>query len=67
MLSLFQDLFVRMLIIVGVFDFIIWWHLVYYNGNGATVLAIFIMEMIVITISLWFDLIYRRKHFKINP
>jgi len=54
MLSLFKDLFIRMFIIVGVFDFIMWWILGKQLTN--TVFLLFVVEMIVITISLWYDL-----------
>lgn len=64
MSTLFRDLFIRMLVIVGVFDFLMWWIL----GKQMTdkVLYLFIVEMIVITISLWFDIIYRKRHFEIQ-
>lgn len=58
MFSLFQDLWIRLFIIVGVFDFIMWWILGKQLMN--TVLLLFIVEMIVITISLWFDFKVRK-------
>lgn len=64
MLSLFKDMFIRMLVIVGVFDFIMWRILGEQLTN--TVFLLFIVEMIAITISLWFDLVYRKKKFKIQ-
>jgi hypothetical protein len=58
MLSLFQDLFIRMLVIVAVFDFILWWIL---GGQSTdTVFLLFVVEMIAITISLWYDLKVRK-------
>jgi hypothetical protein len=54
---LFRDLFIRMLIIVGVFDFLMWWILG--KQKKDKVLYLFIIEMIAITLSLWFDIIYR--------
>jgi hypothetical protein len=57
-----MDLFIRMFVIVGMFDFIMWWYL----GKQMVVLSFFIMEIIVITISLWFDVIHRREKFKIQ-
>lgn len=62
-LSLFQDLFIRLFIIVGVFDFFIWWFMTKGTDNK-TVILLFILEMVVITISLWFDVIYRKKNLK---
>jgi hypothetical protein len=62
-LSLFQDLFIRMFIIVGVFNFFMWW-LLNKGTNTTTIILLFILEMIVITISLWFDVIYRKKNLK---
>jgi hypothetical protein len=64
MSNLFRDLFIRMLVIVGVFDFLMWWIL----GKQLTdkVLFLFVVEMIVITVSLWFDTVYRKEHFKIQ-
>ena len=58
-LSLFQDLFIRMLVIVGVFDFIMWW-IMKKGTNNETIIFLFIVEMVVITISLWFDLKVRK-------
>ena len=62
-LSLFQDLFIRMFIIVGVFDFFLFW-IVRKGVDNKTVLLLFLLEMVVITISLWFDVIYRKKNLK---
>ena len=62
-LSLFQDLFIRMLVIVGVFDFLLWW-IMNKGTDNKTVIFLFIVEMIAITISLWFDVIYRKKNLK---
>ena len=62
MLSLFEDLFIRMFVIVGMFDLIMWWYL----GRHIIVLSVFIMEMVVITISLWFDIIHKREKFNLK-
>jgi hypothetical protein len=62
-LNLFQDLFIRMFVIVGVFDFFIWW-LIKKGVSSMTLISLFILEMAVITISLWFDVIYRKKNLK---
>ena len=56
MLNLFQDLFIRMLVIVGVWDFIIYWLSNKGQISVPMMILIFIVEMIVITISLWYDL-----------
>jgi hypothetical protein len=64
MLSLFEDLLVRMFVIVGVYDFIMWWILG--KQLAGTVVLLFLMEMIVIALSLWFDVVYRREKFKIH-
>ena len=64
MLGLFEDLLVRMFVIVGVYDFLMWWILGKQSAN--TVILLFVAEMVVITISLWFDVVYRRKKFKIQ-
>jgi hypothetical protein len=64
MLSLFDDLLVRMFVIVGVYDFVMWWVLGKQLAN--IVLLLFVVEMVAITLSLWFDLVYRRKKFKIQ-
>lgn len=62
-LNLFQDLFIRMFIIVGVFDFLMWW-IINKGTNNKTIILLFILEMVVITISLWFDVMYRKKNLK---
>jgi hypothetical protein len=62
-LGLFQDLFIRMFVIVGVFDFLMWW-IMNKGTNNKTIIFLFIVEMAVITISLWFDVIYRKKNLK---
>jgi len=62
-LNLFQDLFIRMFIIVGVFDFLMW-RIINKGTNNKTIILLFILEMVVITISLWFDVIYRKKNLK---
>jgi len=59
MLSLLQDLFVRMLIIVGIYDLIIWRIVSQPFDNR--VLFLFVPEMIAITISLWYDIDVRYK------
>ena len=56
MLNLFQDLFIRMLVIVGVWDFIIYWLSTKGMISVRMMILIFIVEMIAITISLWYDL-----------
>ena len=52
-----------MLVIVGVFDFLLWW-IMNKGTDNKTVIFLFIVEMIAITISLWFDVIYRKKNLK---
>jgi hypothetical protein len=64
MLGLFEDLLVRMFVIVGVYDFLMWWILG--KQSASTVVLLFVMEMIVIALSLWFDVVYRREKFKIQ-
>ncbi len=56
MLNLFQDLFIRMLVIVGVWDFILYRLATKGQISVPVITLIFVMEMIVITISLWYDL-----------
>ncbi len=56
MLNLFQDLFIRMFVIVGVWDFILYWLSAKSQISVPMMILIFIVEMIVITISLWYDL-----------
>ncbi len=56
MLNLFQDLFIRMLVIVAVWDFILYWLSTKGQISVPMMILIFIVEMIVITISLWYDL-----------
>ncbi len=51
MLNLFQDLFIRMFVIVGVWDFILYWLLTKGQISVPMMILIFIVEMIVITIS----------------
>lgn len=65
MLSLFHDLLIRMFVIIGVFNFIIWWRLLS-QQFGETILLLFIVEMAAVTLSLWFDIVYARKHFNVN-
>lgn len=45
-----------MLVIVGVWDFIIYWLTTKGMISVRMMILIFIVEMIVITISLWYDL-----------
>jgi hypothetical protein len=64
MLGLFEDLLIRMLVIVSVYDFLIWWILS--RQSAGTMVLLFVMEMIVIALSLWFDVVYRRERFKLQ-
>jgi hypothetical protein len=64
MLSLFQDLFVRMFIIVTFFDVLMYFFITTVGKPPSIILLLWTIEMVSITISLWFDLIYRGNRFK---
>jgi hypothetical protein len=60
---LFRDLVIRTILIVAITDILIFRIL---TGNPAALTSLFVLEVIVVTIvplliSLWFDLIYRKK------
>jgi hypothetical protein len=60
---LFRDLVVRTVLIVAITDILIFRILM---ENPAALTSLFVLEVIVVTIvplliSLWFDLIYRKK------
>ena len=60
-MKLFWDLLVRMIVIVTVFDTIAYHLLTRVNAlNAIHFVLLIVLELIVITISLWFD-IYVRK------
>ena len=60
-MKLFGDLLVRMIVIVTVFDIIAYYLLTRVNAlNAIHFVLLIVLELIVITISLWFD-IYVRK------
>jgi hypothetical protein len=61
-LSLFQELFIRIFLILVIVDSFIWWFM--NKGMNTTVISLFIIEMVVITITLWFDVIYKKKSLK---
>jgi len=60
--NLFWDLLVRMAVIVTVFDLLAY----YYSAvrqppwTPITIAVLIILEIVVITISLWFDIRYRK-------
>jgi hypothetical protein len=56
MLNLFKDLFIRMFAIVSVWDSILYWLSTKGQISVPMMILIFIVEMIVITLSLWYDL-----------
>jgi hypothetical protein len=60
MKTLFWDLLVRMIVIVTVFDIVGYCAFVYRKGTLVTLILLIVVELIAITISLWFD-IYVRK------
>jgi hypothetical protein len=60
---LFRDLVIRTILIVAITDILIFRVLM---DNPAALTSLFVLEVIVVTIvplliSLWFDLIYRKK------
>jgi hypothetical protein len=59
MLSIFQDLLIRMLVIVGICNLAIWWKVTKRFDNK--VWFLFVVEMIAITLSLWYDIVVRYK------
>jgi len=60
-MKLFWDLLVRMIVIVTVFDAIGYYLLTRVNAlDSIHFVLLIVLELIVITISLWFD-IYARK------
>ena len=58
--SLFEDMFVRMFVIVLVWDSIIYWLSTQGRISVHMMSLVFIVEMAVITISLWYDLKVRK-------
>ena len=62
-LSLFQELFIRVFSILVIVDVFIWCFM--NKGTNTTVIiSLFIIEIVVITITLWFDVIYKKKSLK---
>ena len=62
MRNLFWDLFIRMAIIVTVFDVLAYYYCVVRSPpwNPLTLTVLILLEITVITISLWFDIRYRK-------
>jgi len=60
--NLFWDLLIRMVVIVTVFDLLVYYYSAVRQPSWTplTVAALIILEIIVITISLWFDIRYRK-------
>ena len=53
-----------MFVIVSVFDFLMWW--IFGQRLGCTVVLLFVVEMIAITLSLWIDVVYRLEKCEIQ-
>jgi hypothetical protein len=60
--NLFWDLFMRMVVIVTVFDVLAYYYSVVRSPpwNPVTLTVFILLEIIVITLSLWFDIRYRK-------